>query len=162
STCTITGDPTGNLIGVDPKLAPLASNGGPTQTHALLATSPAIDAGDISCASTDQRGLSRQGTCDMGAFEFGCFAWRTNGPNSGSEIATLAVDQQASGTLYAGTFSSQGVLKSTNGGSIWSLSNNGLGGANVFALAIDPLSHQTLYAGTSGSGVFKSTDGGGS
>ncbi|HVS62148.1 MAG TPA: choice-of-anchor Q domain-containing protein [Thermoanaerobaculia bacterium] len=26
-------------------LAPLASNGGPTQTHALLAGSPAIDAG---------------------------------------------------------------------------------------------------------------------
>ncbi|HKF54249.1 MAG TPA: HYR domain-containing protein, partial [Blastocatellia bacterium] len=31
---------------LDPKLGPLQNNGGPTQTHALLAKSPAIDAGD--------------------------------------------------------------------------------------------------------------------
>ena len=31
---------------VDPKLEPLADNGGLTQTHALLADSPAVDAGD--------------------------------------------------------------------------------------------------------------------
>src|SRR5262249_28260423 len=30
----------------NPKLGPLQDNGGPTFTHALLATSPAIDAGD--------------------------------------------------------------------------------------------------------------------
>jgi hypothetical protein len=46
-----TPDPRGNLIGnsagtgvIDPRLAPLADNGGSTQTHALLAGSPAIDA----------------------------------------------------------------------------------------------------------------------
>ena len=44
-------DVNGNLIGtsavpIDPKLAPLAFNGGPTRTHALLPGSPAIDAGD--------------------------------------------------------------------------------------------------------------------
>lgn len=44
------GTPT-NLIGtiaapIDPLLAPLADNGGPTKTHALLRGSPAIDAGD--------------------------------------------------------------------------------------------------------------------
>ena len=56
----------------DPRLDTLADNGGPTETMALLAGSPAIDAGDIeSCAVTDQRGVSRpQGeTCDIGAFE---------------------------------------------------------------------------------------------
>jgi hypothetical protein len=44
-------DASGNLIGnsagvgrIDPRLAPLADNGGPTRTHALLAGSPAIDA----------------------------------------------------------------------------------------------------------------------
>ena len=31
---------------LDPKLGPLANNGGPTKTHALLAGSPAIDHGD--------------------------------------------------------------------------------------------------------------------
>ena len=36
----------GNLLNVDPLLGPLADNGGPTLTHALLPGSPAIDAGD--------------------------------------------------------------------------------------------------------------------
>ena len=57
----------------NPQLGPLANNGGPTQTFALLANSPAIDAGsDTLCTSTDQRGISRpQGAhCDIGAFEF--------------------------------------------------------------------------------------------
>jgi CSLREA domain-containing protein len=68
----------------DPKLLPLAVNGGPTETVALAADSPAIDAGDpLGCKSyglpltTDQRGWPRtvdgdvDGTavCDIGAFE---------------------------------------------------------------------------------------------
>lgn len=35
----------GDLQNTDPRLGPLQSNGGPTQTHALLADSPAVDAG---------------------------------------------------------------------------------------------------------------------
>ena len=64
---------------LDPKLGPLAGNGGPTPTLALLAGSPAIDAGNPSppgsgtgaCEATDQRGARRPGgtTCDIGAFE---------------------------------------------------------------------------------------------
>ncbi len=63
----------------DPKLGPLADNGGPTLTHALLSGSPAIDAGNnAACPATDQRGYSRPydgnndgtATCDIGAFEF--------------------------------------------------------------------------------------------
>ena len=55
-------------------LAPLADNGGPTPTHALVAGSPAIDAvpGVLpECSGTDQRGAGRpQGAgCDIGAFE---------------------------------------------------------------------------------------------
>lgn len=57
----------GEITGQDPKLGPLADNGGPTQTHALLAGSPAIDAGGPDCAPTDQRGLPRN--CDIGAYE---------------------------------------------------------------------------------------------
>lgn len=56
----------------DPLLSPLASNGGPTQTLALLAGSPALDsADDLECPATDQRGIARpQGDhCDIGAFE---------------------------------------------------------------------------------------------
>lgn len=56
----------------DPGLGPLADNGGPTQTHALLTNSPAINAGDAaSCPLTDQRGEKRSdGKCDIGAYEF--------------------------------------------------------------------------------------------
>jgi CSLREA domain-containing protein len=52
--------------GVDPLLAALADNGGPTDTRALGAGSPAVDAG-----ATDQRGVARPagGACDIGAFE---------------------------------------------------------------------------------------------
>lgn len=49
-------DQTGDQSGVsDPKLGALANNGGPTNTHALLARSPAIDKGNTDLA-TDQRG----------------------------------------------------------------------------------------------------------
>jgi beta-glucanase (GH16 family) len=61
-----------DLIGVDSLLGPLADNGGPTQTHALIAGSPAIDAGDDAAApAVDQRGVARpQGArSDIGAVE---------------------------------------------------------------------------------------------
>jgi CSLREA domain-containing protein len=61
-----------NVLNVDPLLGPLQNNGGDTPTMALGVGSPAIDAGnDATCASTDQRGISRpQGShCDMGAYE---------------------------------------------------------------------------------------------
>jgi len=58
----------------DPLLAPLADNGGPTFTHALLAGSPAIDAGNnIAALDTDQRGAGYARVvgpaADIGAFE---------------------------------------------------------------------------------------------
>ncbi len=56
----------------DPRLGPLADNGGPTQTHALLAGSSAMSSGTSAGApATDQRGVARpQGTgVDMGAYE---------------------------------------------------------------------------------------------
>jgi len=58
-------------------LGPLQDNGGDTLTHALLPSSPAIDAGDAdNCPATDQRGIPRpQGAgCDIGAYEFGATA----------------------------------------------------------------------------------------
>ena len=54
----------------DPGVGPLADNGGPTQTQALLPGSPAIDVADAgACPATDQRGVARDGSCDVGAFE---------------------------------------------------------------------------------------------
>jgi hypothetical protein len=59
---------------LDPRLKPLAYNGGPTQTHALAPGSPALNAGDNADApATDQRGHPRisGGTIDIGAYEAG-------------------------------------------------------------------------------------------
>jgi CSLREA domain-containing protein/uncharacterized repeat protein (TIGR01451 family) len=66
------GQNTGDLTNTNPDLGPLADNGGPTETDALLAGSPAINAGnDAHCPASDQRGVARpQGAhCDIGAFE---------------------------------------------------------------------------------------------
>ena len=59
-------------IVADAELEPLADNGGPTLTHALLASSPAVDTADNGfCPVIDQRGVARpQGAgCDVGSFE---------------------------------------------------------------------------------------------
>ncbi len=69
----------GNQVGVaNPGLGPLANNGGPTQTMALLAGSPAIEHGSVAldaAQTTDQRGagyarLDRFGLVDIGAYEY--------------------------------------------------------------------------------------------
>jgi parallel beta helix pectate lyase-like protein/hemolysin type calcium-binding protein len=76
SGATIAGNP--NILGQDPKLGPLADNGGPTQTQALGEGSPAIDQGLAS--GTDQRGAPRpfdfaqialagSNQADIGAYE---------------------------------------------------------------------------------------------
>jgi hypothetical protein len=55
------------------RLGPLADNGGPTLTMALLPGSPAIGAADSASAPpTDQRGFPRpSGAAHIGAYEFG-------------------------------------------------------------------------------------------
>jgi len=79
-----TASPT-NIISIDPLLGPLADNGGPTRTFALLTGSPAINGGAVSNVSvpiiltTDQRGVGYSRRCspgvpafasvDIGAFE---------------------------------------------------------------------------------------------
>jgi hypothetical protein len=68
---------TGDLPSTNPKLTPLAWLGGSTQTHGLLAGSPAINARGTVCTDfdtyavvIDQRGVNRgDGNCDLGAYE---------------------------------------------------------------------------------------------
>jgi CSLREA domain-containing protein len=73
TTCAASFSQAGDQNNVNPLLGPLANNGGLTQTHALLAGSPAIDGVVSGCPppATDQRGVSRpQGArCDVGAYE---------------------------------------------------------------------------------------------
>ena len=63
------GGPAEIMIG-DPEIGPLADNGGPTQTHALLAGSPAINTGKDCSLTADQRYVPRSAPCDIGAYEF--------------------------------------------------------------------------------------------
>ena len=61
----------GDIITANAGVGPLADNGGPTFTHALMPGSLAIDAAGGTCSATDQRGIIRpQGAgCDIGAYE---------------------------------------------------------------------------------------------
>jgi hypothetical protein len=54
----------------DPQLMPLANNGGPTKTLAIPHTSPAYNNGVGCFPATDQRYVTRDAKCDVGAFEF--------------------------------------------------------------------------------------------
>lgn len=86
---------TGNISG-DPLLGSLGIYGGSTQVFPLLPGSAAIDAGnDVTCASTDQRGVGRpQGShCDMGAFESSGFTLAiTSGATQSTLINTAFAD----------------------------------------------------------------------
>jgi CSLREA domain-containing protein len=62
----------GDQIRVDPLLGGLANNGGPTETDALLAGSPATGNAvslPLACPATDERGVARSGLCDIGAYQ---------------------------------------------------------------------------------------------
>jgi len=61
----------GTILTADPLLGPLQDNGGPTETQALGAGSPALGVlttGAL-CRQPDQRGVARSVPCDLGAYE---------------------------------------------------------------------------------------------
>jgi len=116
---TQTGDLNDTPAGLDPN--GLRNNGGPTQTIAPLATSPAVDAIPLSpinfCTdtsgnpvTTDQRGVARpQGAaCDIGAFELTqaqtatlsqTVSFTTTAPGTASYNSTFAVAAQSNSGL---------------------------------------------------------------
>jgi hypothetical protein len=91
------GGPAQIMIG-DPEIGPLADNGGPTRTHALLAGSPAINAGTSCSVTVDQRHTPRDAACDIGAFEFGEFTTATVTIDPG-----VSVHQSSGAAVLTGT-----------------------------------------------------------
>ena len=97
---------TGDRQDADPRLGPLQDNGGSTDTEALLAGSPAIDAGDT-CAALDQRGTTRPrgASCDIGPYEFAppiatTTAAQGIGLTSASLRGTITPSSQATGYYF--------------------------------------------------------------
>ena len=75
----------GDITGEDPQLGSLADNGGPTRTHAIALSSPAVNTG-MTALTIDQRGATRRGTADIGAFESDA------APTAGEDFATEFAD----------------------------------------------------------------------
>ena len=110
----------GNLIGgvnngtINPILGALANNGGPTFTHALLAGSPAINAGSNAKAiglTNDQRGAPflriDGGTVDIGAYE-------RQSAGTFSLVVDTLVDE-LDGNFSAGDLSLREAINAANG-----------------------------------------------
>jgi hypothetical protein len=122
--CIVTGDLTGNIVGQDAQLGPLGDYGGPTATHALLAGSPAIGAGNpaapgsggLACTAIDQRWFTRVGDdgCDIGAFQrtgaAGGFSLASIRPVTGGNTGSVV------GLVYGSGFESGATVRLTRAG----------------------------------------------
>lgn len=100
-----------NIIGTTAglNLAALADNGGFSQTHALLAGSVAINAGTNSGApSDDQRGVTRDGSVDIGSYEY-VAPTNTITVNTTSDVLSGDADTSSITALIA-TPGSDGVI----------------------------------------------------
>jgi hypothetical protein len=116
------------VSGLDPQLQPLANNGGPTQTMAIAASSPAYDSSPL-CASTDQRAVSRlqlgAARCDIGAYQVSAPSTYVANPAAGSVTAyavgaagdaapTLALAGPSTGLSRPGGWSSTPAAASSS------------------------------------------------
>ena len=136
-----------NILGVDPKLGPLQNNGGPTPTMALLAGSPAIDAGSILHSPvSDQRSSARpvdgdgdgNAVPDIGAYEAGSCT-----------VTTLTVDTQPMDQTVCPTGTATFNASSNGGGAAvgvqWQSSTDGgmsftdIEGATSTTLTVSPV-----------------------
>jgi CSLREA domain-containing protein len=156
SNATINGTTTHNITGQDPKLGPLADNGGPTRTHALLAGSPALDGGDNALARdangnpllTDQRGAGRFGgaghVADIGAYELHTsledFADKTSNEDTQFLISFDIGDGGPGAASVTATSNNQALIPDASisvggSGSIWTIratpTANQSGAANI-------------------------------
>ncbi len=160
-----TGPGTGNIVltslaGLG--LAPLGSYGGPTQTMALLPGSAAIGAGhaESGIPSTDQRGLSRSGHVDIGAFQSQGF---TLAPGVGSTPQSAVIGAEFATPLKV-TVTANNPVEPVDGGVIsFTAPLSGAsatltggtaaiagGAASVTATANDQMGAYFVTAGTAG------------
>ena len=139
--CGLTDGVDGNQVGrldspIDPLIGPLAANGGSHLTHALLAGSPAIDAGDpitpgsseVGCTVLSQNGVDRAGggpaSCDIGAFELAAgapisVAFAVDNPTPATGVSSIpASDVPAAALTRGATVNQASVIANTEIGKI--------------------------------------------
>lgn len=117
NTLIVSNSPPGGDTLADARLGPLADNGGPTYTMALLAGSAAIDAGNTAAApAADQRGITRPFgiAADIGAYEYAPMLSISR--NQGSALDILLRDGNPGQTcrLLTSTTLSSWVCVATN------------------------------------------------
>ncbi|MDH3451910.1 MAG: DUF4347 domain-containing protein, partial [Gammaproteobacteria bacterium] len=106
------GDLSGTVVTpIDVMLGPLQNNGGLTATHALLAGSPAINAGSATAAgvpTVDQRGYVRDGSPDIGAYEYNATANNAPVLLGANDLAPINEDPASNpGTLVSALIAGQ-------------------------------------------------------
>ncbi len=127
-----------------PGLGPLAANGGPTQTEALLPGSSAIDHGDTTgCPGTDQRGVTRPAgsACDVGAYEYAP-------PTTSATILTCSGTLRATLTPAAGS-TVVALFVRIDGGAVRTIP---AGGNPALATVALPSGHHTVEYWGEGAG----------
>ncbi len=152
-------------------LSPLGNYGGPTQTHALLPGSPAIDAGNAASNTLDQRGKVRFGTADIGAFESQGFTIAATGvttqsntvnrifttPLTATVTANNAIEPVAGGTV---TYLAPSFGTTITAG-IRTVTIDALGNANLTPTATTTAGTYTALAetaGATGTAIFNLTN----
>ena len=149
SSCGFSGTSMNNT---QPQLGTLASNGGPTQTMALPAGSPAVNAIPASTpgctGTTDQRGTTRpQGSgCDVGAYELIVTSGDTQPPTVPTGLAVTGVTAHSVSLSWNASTDNVGVTGYTvyrNGSSVGTT-----GGANATSFTDTTAAPSTTYSYT--------------
>jgi hypothetical protein len=139
-----------SLSNTQPRLDALASNGGPTQTMALPAASPAVDAIPATVkgctGGTDQRGEARpQGPgCDAGAYELIVTSGDTQPPTQPTGLSAPSVTAHAVTLTWNASTDNVGVVGYTvyrNGSAVGST-----GGAKATQFTDGTAAPSTLYS----------------
>jgi photosystem II stability/assembly factor-like uncharacterized protein len=112
----------------------------------------AIDSNGYFFAATD--GGDMQRSTDRGE------SWNlaNEGMPSPVKFTCFAVAGGASPSIFAGTWTANGIMRTMDHGDSWNFANNGLVSSNVQAIVVN--SHGAYFTGSDGVGVSRSTDGG--
>ena len=120
----------------------------------------------INLTVSSQGGVSASSTVSVTGIASSATWHHLTGIPSDRQIYCLAIDPVNTNTLYAGSGFSDGIYKTTDGGSTWVTTSTGLYLTSstdiVTILEVDPKNPSTVYAGVVGtdSALYKSTNSG--